>query len=159
MAKSNHDWAKIKVEFIKSTLSIRDFAEAFNIPLGTLSRKVTKEKWTDERSQVDHKVITKSIEKTIEDRVDELTQFENKNLKAIAYAQDEVLKMLSVCEKPSEIKSLTGALLDLQKGYRLALGASTENQATTEGFNREEWLRKLGEYEQQDRQRNNSTTE
>ncbi|MDC2824589.1 hypothetical protein [Rodentibacter pneumotropicus] len=143
MAKSNHDWAKIKVEFIKSTLSIRDFAEAFNIPLGTLSRKVTKEKWTDERSQVDHKVITKSIEKTIEDRVDELTQFENKNLKAIAYAQDEVLKMLSICEKPNEIKSLTGALLDLQKGYRLALGASTENQATQDVSDFTEWIKEL----------------
>lgn len=129
MAKVNHDWAKIKVEFIKSTLSIRDFAEAFNIPLGTLSRKVTKEKWVNERSQIDNNVITKSIEKTVEDRVDELTKFEQDNLKAISKAQEKVIAMLELCEKPNEIKALSGALVDFQKVYRLALGASTENQA------------------------------
>lgn len=148
MAKKSYDWVAIKVQFINSSLSTREFAKQNDIPFGTLKRKVSQELWLEERSNIDPILIQKSVEKSIDNRVDELTKFEQENLKAISKAQKKVIGMLGICEKPSEIKALSGALVDFQKVYRLALGASTENQATSEGFDRENWLKRLSEYEQ-----------
>ncbi|VEH67288.1 Uncharacterised protein [Rodentibacter pneumotropicus] len=143
MAKKSYDWGAIKVQFINSSLSTREFAEQNDIPFGTLKRKVSKELWLEERSNIAPMVIQRSVEKIIDNRVDELTKFEKENLKAISKAQNKVIGMLEMCEKPNEIKALSSALVDFQKVYRLALGASTENQATQEVTDFNSWLEKI----------------
>ncbi|QLD33180.1 hypothetical protein [Mannheimia varigena] len=148
MAKKSYDWVSIKLEFVKSTLSIRDFAEAYGIPHSTLLKRAAAEKWSDERNQIGIRLESKAVEKVTDDKSDELAQFERKSLKAISQTHDKLLAILDMAKKPSELKAVSSALVDLQKVYRLALGASTENQATTEGFDRESWLKKLSEYEQ-----------
>ncbi|OOH91868.1 hypothetical protein BMT54_01795 [Pasteurellaceae bacterium 15-036681] len=143
MAKKSYDWVKLKLEFVKSSLSIRDFAEAYGVPYSTFSKKVMREKWSSERNQIGIKLESKSVEKTVEDKSTELAKFEAKSLKAIAVAQDGIINALSVGGKPNEVKALTGALVDLQKVYRLALGASTENQATGSVEDYSVWLKEI----------------
>ena len=61
--------------------------------------------------------------------------------------QRKVEELADVAEKAYDVKTLTSTLIELQKGYRLALGASTENQAQQKGFDREEWLKRLSDEE------------
>ncbi|MDH2927917.1 hypothetical protein [Lonepinella koalarum] len=143
MAKKSYDWVAIKLEFVKSSLSTRDFAEAFDIPYSTFSKKVMREQWENERKQIGSKLEAKSIEKSIENRADELSEFETTTLKAIRIAQSDIIIKISTCEKAGDMKSLTSSLVDLQKVYRLALGASTENQATGTTTDFSQWLESI----------------
>lgn len=143
MAKKSYDWVKLKLEFVKSSLSTRDFAEAFGIPYSTFSKKVMQEKWVDERKHIGSRLEAKSVEKAIEDKSSELAKFEGKSLQAIAIAQDEIIQGLMAGGKPNEIKALTSALVDLQKVYRLSLGASTENQSVQDVGVFEEWVKEI----------------
>lgn len=140
MAKKSYDWVAIKLEFVKSTLSIRDFAQAYGIPHSTLLKKAAAEKWSDERNQIGIRLESKAVDKVTDDKSDELAQFERKSLKAISRTHDKLLMMLEMAEKPSELKAVSGALVDLQKVYRLALGASTENQANKTVSDFSDWL-------------------
>ena len=145
--KKVYDWKKIKVDFIKSNLSVADFCEKYDVARGTLARKVSKEKWLEERSRRDQLTIEKSISKAIEDTSSQLAKFEDKTLRIIGSMQRKVEELADVAEKAYDVKTLTSTLIELQKGYRLALGASTENQAQQNGFDREEWLKRLSDEE------------
>lgn len=148
MAKKSYDWVAIKVQFINSSLTIPEFSEKYNIPLGTLKKQVAQGSWMDERSRVGAETVRKSVEVSSDIRAYQLTELDNKTLSLIGKAQDKLERMIEKSGEAKELKSISSAIVDLQKGYRLALGASTENQATTEGFDRESWLKKLSEYEQ-----------
>ncbi|WP_439236705.1 hypothetical protein [Lonepinella koalarum] len=143
MAKKSYDWVAIKLEFVKSSLSTRDFAEAFDIPYSTFSKKVMREQWENERKQIGSKLEAKSVEKSIDNRADELAEFEATTLRAIRMAQADVIDKIASCKKAGEIKALSNALVELQKGYRLALGASTENQATGTATDFSQWLESI----------------
>ncbi|MFZ7198495.1 hypothetical protein [Avibacterium avium] len=148
MAKKPYDWVAIKVQFINSSLTISEFSEKYNIPLGTLKKQVAQGSWMDERSRIGTETVRKSVEVSTDIRAYQLTELDNETLHLISQAQKRLASLIEISEKANELKSISSAIVDLQKGYRLALGASTENQATSEGFDRENWLKRLSEYEQ-----------
>ena len=49
--------------------------------------------------------------------------------------------MLDSADKPNQVAVISSALVNLQKVYRLALGASTDNQAVGSSEDFAEWLK------------------
>lgn len=145
--KRVYDWKKIKMSFVKSNLSIVEFAKQNGIPNNTLRKRVASEKWIDERDRIGTITVQKAEKKLIEDTSSQLAKFEDKTLRIIKSMQRKVEELADVAEKAYDVKTLTSTLIELQKGYRLALGASTENQAQQNGFDREEWLKRLSDEE------------
>ena len=145
--KNKHDWKKLKMAFVRSNLSIAEFGRSNGIPDGTLRKRVSADKWMEERDRFGSATVEKSISKAIEDTSSQLAKFEDKTLRIIKSMQRKVEELADVAEKAYDVKTLTSTLIELQKGYRLALGASTENQAQQNGFDREEWLKRLSDEE------------
>lgn len=133
MAKKSYDWVAIKVQFINSSLTIPEFSQKYDIPLGTLKKKVAQGLWMEERSRVGAETVRKSVEVSSDIRAYQLTELDNKTLALIGKAQDKLERMIEQAAEAKELKSISGSIVDLQKGYRLALGASTENQAVGSG--------------------------
>ncbi|CAM3861552.1 hypothetical protein [Avibacterium endocarditidis] len=148
MAKKSYDWVAIKVQFINSSLSAKEFAEKYGIPYGSLSKQVAQGKWIDERKLIGKDAENKSIEFSVNNRAAKLAQIDDDCVKTAELINNKIIELLPTIDSPVALKALSGALKDTQSVTRLALGASTENQATSEGFDRENWLKRLSEYEQ-----------
>ena len=57
------NWSKIKAEYIRGGTSYRKLAEKYSVPFSALRRRAKSEKWTDLRTQSEHKASTKMINK------------------------------------------------------------------------------------------------
>lgn len=143
MAKKSYDWVAIKVQFINSSLTISEFSEKYSIPFGTLKKQVAQGSWLDERSQVGTETVRKSVEVSSDIRAYQLTELDNKTLALIGKAQDKLARMIERSAEAKELKSISSAIVDLQKGYRLALGASTENQSKQDVSEFADWVKEI----------------
>ncbi|QLB20084.1 hypothetical protein A6B43_00285 [Vespertiliibacter pulmonis] len=143
MAKKSYDWVAIKVQFINSSLTISEFSEKYSIPFGTLKKQVAQGSWLDERSQVGTETVRKSVEVSSDIRAYQLTELDNKTLALIGKAQDKLARMIEQSAEAKELKSISSAIVDLQKGYRLALGASTENQSKQDVSEFADWVKEI----------------
>ena len=76
--KRVYDWKKIKMSFVKSNLSIVEFAKQNGIPNNTLRKRVASEKWIDERDRIGTITVQKAEKKLIEDTSSQLAKFEDK---------------------------------------------------------------------------------
>lgn len=140
MAKKSYDWVAIKVQFINSSLTVQEFADKFSIPYGTLKKQATQGKWLDERSAIGAETIRKSTEISTDIRAYQLTELENEHIKLAQKAQSKLHYMLDTADNANQVSVVSTAMVNLQKVYRLALGASTENQATQEVSDFNKWL-------------------
>lgn len=60
------DWIAVKNEYINGTGSYRKLAEKYGIPFGTLRARAQKEKWPKLREKQQHRISTKTAQKTAE---------------------------------------------------------------------------------------------
>ncbi|MDH2997196.1 hypothetical protein A1D22_05860 [Pasteurellaceae bacterium LFhippo2] len=131
MAKKSYDWVAIKVQFVNSSLSTREFAEKYGIPFGTLTKQVAQGKWLDERIIIGSDTEQKSIEFSVNNRAVRLAKFDDDCIDLADDFRKKAKEFLHQIDSPMALKALTGAMKDTQAMARLALGASTENQATS----------------------------
>lgn len=150
MAKKSYDWVAIKVQFINSSLSISDFSERHNIPFGTLKKQVAQGRWLDERSVIGTEMVRKSTEISIESKALKLAQVDGDCVKTAEEINKKLRELLPTIDSPMALKALSGTLKDTQSVVRLALGASTENQATGSVKSFDDWVKEqLDDIEQQ----------
>lgn len=111
------DWTQIKSEYITdSKSSYRKLAEKYDVPFATLQCRARKEKWAELKKQTQDNIITKTIDKDTEKKVDRMTRLLNvadKVLEKIEVAVDELSTEGIVLDK-STLKQLTGALKDIK---------------------------------------------
>lgn len=141
MAKKSYDWVAIKIQFINSSLTIPEFSEKYDIPLGTLKKQVAQGSWMNERSQVGAETVRKSAEVSSDIRAYQLTDLEHECVDIAKKALGKLNMMLDSADKPNQVAVISSALVNLQKVYRLALGASTDNQAVGSSEDFAEWLK------------------
>lgn len=147
MAKKSYDWVAIKVQFINSSLSAKEFAEKYGIPYGSLSKQVAQGKWNDERKTVGKDTENKSIEYSVNNRAAKLAQIDDDCVKTAEEINRKLRELLPTIDSPMALKALSGTLKDTQAVTRLALGASTDNQAVDSSVNFAEILTDI-EYEE-----------
>lgn len=126
---SRRDWAAIGVEFIASNMTVEEFAGKNDLPYETLRKQVTKNKWLDKRRTSGAKAAQKAVEIITEDRAVTLALFDNRMLSIVNGLALQVEAGVEVADEPNKVKTLSAAAKDLQHIYRLALGASTDNQS------------------------------
>ncbi|MBF0785760.1 hypothetical protein E4T80_09845 [Muribacter muris] len=141
MAK--YDWETIKTQFITSTLSIEEFAKQNAIPVGTLRRQVSLGKWVEERDRLKIEVRSKTTEYIVNNRAATLAKFDDDCVSLADEFRQKAREFLHQIDSPMALKALTGAMKDTQAIARLALGASTENQATKAVSDFSDWLENL----------------
>lgn len=59
------DWLKIKSEYISTDISMRDLAKKHDVSFSSLSKKATRERWKDDRTETGNKVATKVKQKIV----------------------------------------------------------------------------------------------
>lgn len=90
------DWAKIRKEYIKGGVSYRKLSEKYGVPLGSLKRVGSKEKWASLRDQAAAKTGQKLVQ-SISDK--------NADLGVRLYAATE--RLLAMVEKAIEELNIT----------------------------------------------------
>lgn len=143
MAKKSYDWIAIKVEFLKSSLSIPEFSQRYDIPLGTLKKQVAQGKWLDERSEIGTDVVRKSTEIAADAKALKLAQVDADCVKTAEEINRKLRELLPTIDSPMALKALSGTLKDTQAVTRLALGASTENQSTQVVQDFSDWVKEI----------------
>lgn len=143
MAKKSYDWVAIKVQFINSSLSTREFAEKYGIPFGTLTKQVAQGKWLDERISIGSDVEQKSIEYSVNNRAAKLAQVDDDCVKTAEEINRKLRELLPTIDSPMALKALSGTLKDTQAITRLAIGASTDNQAVGSPPDYAKWLKEI----------------
>lgn len=111
------DWTKIKTEYITdSKSSYRKLAEKYGVPFATLRCRAKEEKWTELKAQTQHRIITKTIDKDVDKKVDRATRLmsvTDKLLVKIEETVDEISAGTVVADK-AILKQISGALKDIK---------------------------------------------
>lgn len=137
---AKYDWTALTVEFVSGDMSLTDFAMSKKIPYGTIVRQYRKLKWAEKRANSEQSIINKSLDLAVDENALKLAEQNARDLAAVYAVQNKAVEMLAVCDKPSELKALSGALRDIQAVARLALGVSTENANVSMVDDFEGWL-------------------
>ena len=105
------DWTKLKKEYIKGGISLRQLANKYGLKECTVLNRCTKEKWNEKRKQAAYKTETKTIEKIAE-----------KNSEIDVSVFDAALKLLKAYADSVEAFSAGGTLPPaMLKDYASAL--------------------------------------
>ncbi len=125
------DWAKLRVEYVTSSITMRELADKHGIKSAGVMRRAAKEGWDSERKQESAKVITTSLESSAIDRSAELEAFNAEDLAMAKAIRAKASAMMEETTTPQDLKALSGAIDTAQKVGRLALGANTESSIIT----------------------------
>jgi DNA-binding MurR/RpiR family transcriptional regulator len=125
------DWTAFKVEYVNSAMTYRELSEKYGVKEATVRKRVNREGWNDARHAVSQFVTSAATEQITENRVDELTKFNEQDLETAKAIRNKAIEMMGQIDTPSDLRALAGAVDVAQKVGRLALGASTENSAQT----------------------------
>jgi hypothetical protein len=71
------NWAEIKTEYIYKGTSLRKLAEKHGVPFSTAAKRARREKWEQQRTQVDTEVDTAVLAVVTEAAVDRATRLIN----------------------------------------------------------------------------------
>lgn len=111
------DWAKIRADYISSSIGYRDLAKKHKVSFTTLSRKAGKENWQQMRQQREDREATLVVKSLAEKGAKKSIKIEDvadKLLDKVAEAIDTLVI------DTASLKQLTSALNDLAKvkGYK-----------------------------------------
>lgn len=146
MARTQTDWPALKLEYVNSTMSLRELAERHGIKAAGVMGRAVKEGWDAARKQKQAEVSAAAQEQLTASRIDELAAFNEADLKMARAIRAKAAQMMQQGQSlsPAELRSVASAADTAQKIGRLALGAET---ARTVNDNRslppikdEDWL-------------------
>lgn len=125
------DWTKLRIEYVTSSITLRELAEKHGIKAAGVMRRAANEQWESVRKQESAKVIMASLSASVPERASELEKFNAEDLALANLIRAKARDMLDDAASPSDLKALSGAIDTAQKVGRLALGAATENTSVT----------------------------
>ncbi len=146
MPRVQTDWPALKLEYINSTLSLRELADRHGIKAAGVMGRAVKEGWDAARKQKQAEISAAAQEQLTNSRIDELASFNEDDLKMARAIRARAARMMQTSNdlSPTELRALAAAADTAQKIGRLALGAET---ARTVNDNRslppikdEDWL-------------------
>ncbi|MBQ7247120.1 MAG: hypothetical protein IJS22_03400 [Lachnospiraceae bacterium] len=118
------DWDKIKAEYI-SGMSCRKLADKYQVPVGTLQKRIRREHWTELRMQKGAKVDAKIVASVADKQAERAIKLSDT---AAALLEQIALEAAQGTYKDSgSIKQITAALKDLQQ----IMGIKTEEKEQT----------------------------
>ena len=144
MPRTQTDWPALKLEYVNSTLSLRELADRHGIKAAGVMHRAAKEGWEAERKRKAAELSAEAQKRLDSTRADELAKFNEDDLKIARAIRAKAAQMMQTVTEPRDLRSLAAAMDTAQKIGRLALGAET---ARTVNDNRdltpikdEDWL-------------------
>jgi hypothetical protein len=122
------DWPALRVEYVHSSITMRELAEKHGIKAAGVMRRAANEGWEAERKQESAKVITASGAIAADNRIDELVKFNLDDIKVARAIRSKAAQMLSAIDKPTDLRSLASAFESAQKIGRIALGVGEKRE-------------------------------
>lgn len=111
------DWTQIKSEYITdSKSSYRKLAKKYDVPFATLQCRARKEGWTELKKQTQDNIITKTIDKDTDKKVDRMTRLMDVTDKLLVKIEETVERLSTegiVLDK-STLRQISGALKDIK---------------------------------------------
>lgn len=132
--KQSTDWAALKVEYVTTSITLRDLADRHGIKAAGVMRRAAKEEWEAERKQESAKVSKAAIDESMPNRAKALADFNDEDLRVARGLRSMVIRQMTDAQgvmEPSQIRALAGAASEAQRIGRLALGAETESSVVT----------------------------
>lgn len=124
------DWNALELEFVNGAMTYGELAQKHGLKEGTVRQRANRNEWVEKRNALSQSVTSKAQENLSEKRVDELTQFNQDDLKVAVALREQISKAILIKGEelsPQELRALAGAHEAAQRVGRLALGATTEN--------------------------------
>lgn len=125
------DWPALRVEYVHSTMTLRELAARHDIKAAGVMRRAAREHWEAERKQLSAEVSKASAQMLSESRIELLAKFNADDLEMAQQIRAKAFAMLRNADHPSDLRALAGAVDTAQKIGRLALGAETSNSVVT----------------------------
>ena len=125
------DWAKLRSEYITTSITMRELADKHGIKAAGVMRRAANEYWEAERKQESAKVSSAVINASAEVRVAELDKFNADDLKMARAIRARAAQMMATVTSPQDLRAIAGAVDAAQKVGRLALGVSTNSNEIT----------------------------
>lgn len=114
-----YDWPNIKKEYVTGKMSYKKLAEMHDIRLNTLTERAADEGWVQERVKYREEIEQKTLEELKKKTARQNAKQRIKDSKEVNRVSNKLLEqVLSLADKvksAKELKSLTSALLDIQK--------------------------------------------
>lgn len=133
MARNGTDWVKVKLEYINSSMTMRELADKHNINAAGLMKRASREGWEAERQQKSAKVSNAAQSKLDVIRPNELAKLNEDSLKLSRALMAQAAHHIKTAQDknaaiaPTELRQLATTISESQKIGRLALGVTTEN--------------------------------
>ena len=124
------DWPAIKIEYLNSNASLRELAAKHGIKEAGVLARGAREKWDEERKQIQTKVIEKANKSLEQERIDQLSKLNADDLDAANAIKEKARQMLELIESPADLRAISASLDTAQKISRLALGVETVKQTS-----------------------------
>ena len=112
------DWTKIKSEYITdSKSSYRKLAEKYNVPFTTLKDRAKREEWVKLKTQAQHDIVTKTIDKDIDKKVDRATRLMDVTDKLLGKVEEaiEELSTAGIVLNAQALKQISSTLKDIKE--------------------------------------------
>lgn len=133
--KTDTDWTAIRIEYINSTLSLRDLAKKHGVNPNSMLARSSRDGWDRERTQLHAAAIKAAEEKVLETHADRLAEFSAKDIELAELFKSKITNILANIDDEKAdgvfLNTLANALSTAQKVGRLALGAETANTKTS----------------------------
>jgi hypothetical protein len=122
------DWAAIRVEYVSGAETFGKIAKRHGVKEATVRQRANREGWQDQRAAAS-RAVTQKAEAILGDaRVDEMTKFNEDDLRMARALRAKAAGMLAKgALSPADLRSLASTVETAQKVGRLALGAITDN--------------------------------
>ena len=112
------DWTKIKSEYITdSKSSYRKLAEKYNVPFATLQCRARKEGWAALKKQTQDDIITKTINKDTDKKVDRMSRLMDVTDKLLNKIEEAIVELSTegIVIGSSNLKQISGSLKDIKE--------------------------------------------
>lgn len=125
--------------YVQSNKTLAEIASEFGIHHSGVEKRSVREGWTDERQKLADSVRQIAASELVSVRAKELAKLNEDNLRVARAVQGQIGRHLQEAQQNKqliasrELRQLAGALAEVQKVARLALGATTENHELTGG--------------------------
>jgi uncharacterized metal-binding protein len=127
------DWNAVRMAYVQSSKTLAEVAIEFDINAAGVEKRAHREGWTEERQKMADSVRQIATTELVSKRAQDLARLNEDNLRVARAVQAQIglhLQQAQTSAQPiasRELRQLAGALAEVQKVARLALGASTDN--------------------------------
>lgn len=128
------DYEPLRIEYVNSEITIRELCEKHGVSESAVEAKCYRDDWSEQRRKLQADVLQRVNEKLTDKRVQELSEWNDNDLKVAKALRAKAVNYLTNPEhklSPMELRALATTLDSAQKIGRLALGVSTNSSEIT----------------------------